>query len=49
MPRQQRFGSPVISLHFVCQPRQIIGGLLRRHYRPATYLVKQQADKKPYR
>lgn len=46
MPRQQGFGSPVVSLHFVCQPRQIIGGLLRRHYHPATCYMKQQTDKK---
>jgi hypothetical protein len=41
MPRQQGFGSPVVSLHFVCKPRQIIGGLLRRHYQPATGYMKQ--------
>jgi hypothetical protein len=49
MLRQQGFGSPVVSLHFVCQPRQIIGGLLRRHYHPATCYMKQQTDKKLYR
>ena len=49
MPEQQGFGSPVIYLHLVHQAWQIIGGLLRRHYHPVTYEVKQQGDKKLYR